>query len=410
MSKALHGLTVCLLAALGLIVGQIIDMGGTAVAQERAGVTAAVRGQVSMLASLVAPKEAIGRQMKSGQSIHLGDQIETLSASGMQAILLDETTFTMGPDSLITFDEFVYDPGGDGSMVASVARGAFRYVSGAIAARDPSSVQIKLPMATVGIRGTIAGGFTDGSRAVVALFGPGPRNTSSDRFGRVVVSNAAGSVEISRPGFAVVVEGPGVPPSQPQPITAEQLALLGTVQPLPPPDTDDGVRVASGRSLSGEGIIAGLPSSIFESRTGDLLGTADPGLLLTQAVSRVTSRAQLLALNTTIVFSQSNVPLSDGGFYDLQNFKIDLGTLAVSGDLAIASILFPGSGDPAFQGFLTADFLSQTIELGDPNCALGVPCTFNATFLNTGGVTAKTLAHSLDLNNGAVTGSGTTRR
>ena len=402
MGKISSGLTGYVLLGLCLVPG--------AVAQERAGVTAAVRGQVTMLASLTAPTAAIGRQMKSGQSIHLGDQIETLSASGMQAILLDETTFTMGPDSLITIDKFVYDPGGDGSMVASVAKGAFRYVTGAIAARDPSSVRIKLPVATIGIRGTIVGGFTDGRWAIVALFGPGPRNTSNDRFGRVVVSNGAGSVEISRPGFATVVAGPGVAPSKPKPITAEQLALLNTVQPAPPPDTDDGVSVASGRSLSGEGIVAGLPSAIFEGATQELLAAADGGVLLTQAVSAVTARAQLLALNTTIVFSQDKVPLSDGGSYDLQALTITLGTLAVSGSINIASTLF-GSGDSNFQGSLTADSLSQSIDLSDTTCAgIVAICTFNATFLNTGGVTAGTLAHSLDLDSGAVTGSAMTSR
>ncbi len=76
-----------------------------------------------------------------------------------QILLLDETVFTIGPNSTIIIDKFVYDPKSQkGEIKASITQGVFRYVSGKIAAKNPDSVKVKLPTASIGFRGTIVGG------------------------------------------------------------------------------------------------------------------------------------------------------------------------------------------------------------------------------------------------------------
>ena len=71
----------------------------------------------------------------------------------MQILLPDETVFTLGPNSDMVLDEFVYDPKKDaGKITAELLKGTFRLVTGKLGHRiDP---KIKLIVGTIGIRGT----------------------------------------------------------------------------------------------------------------------------------------------------------------------------------------------------------------------------------------------------------------
>lgn len=122
------------------------------VSEEMAGVSAAVTGDVTMARTT----GEVGVLVESGMPVYLGDRITTSGNSGMQILLLDETVFTIGPNSDIAIDEFVYDPAsGDGRIVADMARGVMRFVTGKIPLNNPSSMDINLPVGSIGIRGTI---------------------------------------------------------------------------------------------------------------------------------------------------------------------------------------------------------------------------------------------------------------
>jgi hypothetical protein len=67
-------------------------------------------------------------------------------------MFLDKTTMTIGPNSDLLIDEFVYDPGaGSGQFAASLTRGALRFVGGQIS--HTAGATINTPSATIGIRG-----------------------------------------------------------------------------------------------------------------------------------------------------------------------------------------------------------------------------------------------------------------
>ena len=120
-------------------------------AAEQAGVTAAVQGDVDFLSVL----DQKLHRATGGEEIYLGDEISSAPKSGMQLMLLDETVFTIGPDTDLSIDDFVYDPAtGAGQMTASLTKGLFRFVAGNIAKGDPDDMQINLPTGTIGIRGT----------------------------------------------------------------------------------------------------------------------------------------------------------------------------------------------------------------------------------------------------------------
>src|SRR5215510_1689763 len=99
-----------------------------------AGVVSATQGRIARVSHSAPAEErrrGIGREIATGNQVFLGDEIKTGPQSRLQILLLDETTFTIGPDSSMTIDEFVYDPrSGTGKVAARVTKGFFRFVSG----------------------------------------------------------------------------------------------------------------------------------------------------------------------------------------------------------------------------------------------------------------------------------------
>ncbi|MBI5597219.1 MAG: FecR domain-containing protein [Elusimicrobia bacterium] len=174
---------------------------------------------------VTATTEAKPRALRSGDTVFHKDAVATDAKGRMQAMLLDETVFTVGPNSKVVLDEFVYDPFTDaGKVRAEVLKGVFRLVTGKTARRNPD-IKVKTPSGTIGIRGTIAGGSVDGDRTLVALLGPGPGNNADERPGAVTVTNGEGSVDLDRPGTGTVIL-PGEPPSPPFTLTPADLASL----------------------------------------------------------------------------------------------------------------------------------------------------------------------------------------
>jgi hypothetical protein len=85
----------------------------------------------------------------------MNQRVVTGANGHLQVLLLDETVFTLGPNSDIVLDDFVYDPvTTSGKVAASVARGTFRFVTGKMHSASPDARVIKLPVDVLGIRGT----------------------------------------------------------------------------------------------------------------------------------------------------------------------------------------------------------------------------------------------------------------
>jgi hypothetical protein len=93
------------------------------------------------------------RPLVPGGDIFAREVVRTGEQSTAQLLFLDETSLSIGPQSEVTLDRFVYDPNrGAGNVVINATRGAFRFVSGS---QQPTSYQIRTPVATIGVRGTI---------------------------------------------------------------------------------------------------------------------------------------------------------------------------------------------------------------------------------------------------------------
>ena len=73
------------------------------------------------------------RELKTGDKIYLNETIFAGAESGTQLLLLDQSTFTIGSDSEVVMDTFIYDPAtNDGKIVASVKQGSLKVISGLI--------------------------------------------------------------------------------------------------------------------------------------------------------------------------------------------------------------------------------------------------------------------------------------
>lgn len=190
----------------------------------QAGVTAAVRGEVSR-APAAQPEAA--QAMAVGQGVFMQDRLRSAAASQAQLLLLDQSSFTVGPNSDLVIDEFVYDPGTDsGKLVANVARGTLRFVSGGIGRLGADRITIRTEVSVIGIRGTIA--LRDETRNAadklteerVILAGPGAKNNANAKPGEITVAAVGKTVTISRTGWGTIVR-PGEPPTDPAPMSPE---------------------------------------------------------------------------------------------------------------------------------------------------------------------------------------------
>ena len=172
------------------------------------GVAAAVQGAVRASA----PGQRVGRVIGSGRPVYLNDHVVTGPDGRVQLLLLDETTFTIGPNSDLVLDEFVYDPHtGAGKVSAQILKGAFRFVTGQIARVRPSRMKVTLPMGTIGIRGTMVAGRVDGQDADVVLIGPGADNDAHERRGGITITNNYGSSDVDSGGYGVSIRDGGKP-------------------------------------------------------------------------------------------------------------------------------------------------------------------------------------------------------
>lgn len=175
----------------------------------RIGVAAALKGRVEALPSAA---RTAGRVLAGGDAIFLNDKISTDAKGRLQVILLDETVFTLGPNSTMVLDSFVYNPEtGAGEASADVVKGYFRFITGKVGKKNPGKFKVKVPVGTLGVFGTIVSGKVEGGETTVVLDGPGAGNNASEKAGRVIVEDkSGGAVTLSRPGYSVTIGQKGI--------------------------------------------------------------------------------------------------------------------------------------------------------------------------------------------------------
>ena len=93
--------------------------------------------------------------LREGDPIFQGDIIETAENGSMSLVMADDTVFSLDTSGEVSMDEMVFDAAAQsGRLHATLIRGVFSFVSGQIASTDPDAMELRTPVATIGIRGT----------------------------------------------------------------------------------------------------------------------------------------------------------------------------------------------------------------------------------------------------------------
>ena len=184
------------------------------------------------------------------ERVGLGNQIQTGRGSALQVLLLDRTNFQVGANARITVDKFVYDPARSASAVGvSVAKGAFRFMSGKPTHANPGQSSIRTPVASIGIRGTIVEGVVGDdaigiarreagvpdvtgadaeTASLILLRGPGA-GARGETVGAIDVTAGGKTVAVEQGGYAVFVGGPNQAPIGPFLLSDDGLARLAAL-------------------------------------------------------------------------------------------------------------------------------------------------------------------------------------
>jgi hypothetical protein len=173
-----------------------------------------------------------------------GDIIATERNSQLQILLLDRSSFGIGQRSRVRIDRYVYDPGKERSVLATLLKGALRFFSGV--EKGQRSGEISSPAGRIGIRGTAVDmlvgetakeiaekeEFVGRVRSVkneatlVVLRGPGANARSGIATGLVEVTGADVTVVLDEPGLAAFIPRFGAAPIGPFRISDTGLAQV----------------------------------------------------------------------------------------------------------------------------------------------------------------------------------------
>lgn len=92
---------------------------------------------------------------KVGDILHVSDAVTTEKHSTVGIMLEDDTLLSLGPESRLELQDFVFAPQEEKlSMAIRLLKGSFAYMSGVIARLAPDKVRIETPDAVIAVHGT----------------------------------------------------------------------------------------------------------------------------------------------------------------------------------------------------------------------------------------------------------------
>lgn len=199
-------------------------------------------GTISNVSGQVQIRHADGTQdaVKNGDAVKVGDILST-GGNGKVGITFDDgSTFSLGGNGRMSVDDMTLPDaaGGGGKEVLAIQTGSFSFSSGAIAKAVPDAMQLKTPVANIGVRGTTGAGVAgpEGQNNTVSLL-PDADGT----VGQMSVSNQAGTQMLTQPGATTQFTSAFTPPPPPVILSPQQIQQQygETLRSLPPPPSPE---------------------------------------------------------------------------------------------------------------------------------------------------------------------------
>ncbi len=269
-----------------VLVAVVIGLLSVSPSWARVGVTSVVDGQPKGL-----PPAGTERVLHVGNDMQANERVTTGANDKAHIVFLDGTSLTVGPNSVLTIDRFVYDPARKtGELALNASRGVFRLVGGAIS--KTSEIKVKTPSATMGIRGGIATFSVTATGATTAnfLFG-----------GSLTVTSQGITRTTTQPGSQIVAPV-GAPPTPPATIPPGGLGIANAFQ-------------NSGGAQQAGGPGAAPPGGGGARLSSASIGAAFAGSGLSRANSAMPPAAALAAIPATqqAQLKVAAVPLATAG-------------------------------------------------------------------------------------------------
>lgn len=277
---------------------------------------------------------ATARQLLVADRVVAEERIVAGENGLAQLMFADQSTLTVGPNSEVVLDRFVYDPAADtGEVALTLARGALRFIGGRTT--KSADARIATPSGLIGLRGGMIHVEVGPVVTRVILLA-----------GEYAVVRAAGrELALSRPGaFALIETQPGAEPT---------LSFGGVLSPAEAAQAlaafsssgDGGARAIAAAETPGTAMAAGAPQAGIVSTLGERALSATPALAAVDG--------RVIEVQTqTVAFSEPGRVVADSvGFVDVGTTGELRGQLqwrdAADLDLrmiAPASAVLPGSG------------------------------------------------------------------
>ena len=182
----------------------------------------ALKGQVW------AESESGLRPLETGSPVYQGEKIVTGPDSNAEIRFLDDTCLSQGAESTLSLDQYVYNPADEAAsnLGFGLLQGAFRHVSGKIAATNPENVQLESPLAVIGIRGTTTVHSINPQTGVETH---GVEHISDGH--RVIIQDSFGEIRIISDPLTVIDLSAGTPMGFIRPMTPQELEFFQSFAP-----------------------------------------------------------------------------------------------------------------------------------------------------------------------------------
>lgn len=136
-----------LLTAMILAVMVLAHPGASAQSTDAVGVVRLVIGDVGLESAVSG-----SRLLERGDNIYQGDQVTTPATGYAVITLVDETKFTIKPNSIFKFETVDNQP--VGRVLTELLKGGLKAITGSIGLQNPPGFKIDTPLGSIGIRGT----------------------------------------------------------------------------------------------------------------------------------------------------------------------------------------------------------------------------------------------------------------
>jgi hypothetical protein len=113
-------------------------------------------GQIKILSGDVfMVRENVKSPAKAGDLLEKADTLLTGPDSRVGMTFIDNSRFSLGPNSQIALEKFTFNPTTqDGEFVTKIERGTLAVISGHIAHNAPDAMKVKTRTTILGVRGT----------------------------------------------------------------------------------------------------------------------------------------------------------------------------------------------------------------------------------------------------------------